>query len=93
MTGFQLVQAAGEISFRVAKDRYGALSVRKNSIVGPLLIGTDPHAGDSRGRFDSLGSTIYLADSRQCAYSEVLGGFRQELASISKIAKTIGWTV
>ena len=92
-TGFRLVPAAGEISFRVAKDRYGALSVRKNSIVGPLPIGTDPADGDSRGRFDSLGSTIYLADSRQCAYSEVLGGLRQERASIAKAAESIGWEV
>ena len=84
-TGLTLVQAAGQISFRVAKDRYGALSVRKNSIVGPMPIGTAA-TSDSRGRYDSIGSTIYLADSRQCAYAEVLLGFRQQRASVAKAA-------
>lgn len=91
-TGLTLVQAAGQISFRVAKDRYGALSVRKNSIVGPMPIGTAA-TSDSRGRYDSIGSTIYLADSRQCAYAEVLLGFRQQRASVAKAAESIGWTV
>lgn len=92
-TGLWLLAAGGETSCRVARDRYGALSVRKNSIVGPLPVGADPGDGDARGRFDSRGSTIYLADSRQCAYSEVLTGFRQERAAIAKVAETIGWRV
>lgn len=92
-TGLWLLAAAGETSFRVAKDRYGALAVRKNPLVGPRPVGTDPAVGDSRGRFDSLGSTIYLAESRQCAYAEVLTGFRRERAAIAKAAETIGWTV
>ena len=75
LDGLTLIRAAGEISFRVAKDRYGALSVRKNSIVGPMPIGAAA-GSDSRGRYDSIGSTVYLADSRQCAYAEVLLGFR-----------------
>lgn len=91
-TGLILIQGASEIAFRVAKDRYGALSVRKNSIVGPVPLGTSA-TGDSRGRYDSLGSTIYLADSRQCAYAEVLLEFRQKRASVAKAAESIGWTV
>lgn len=91
-TGLALVQATGELSFRVAKDRYGALSVRENSFVGPMPIGTAT-ASDSRGRYDSIGSTIYLADSRRCAYAEVLLGFRQQRASVAKAAESIGWTV
>lgn len=59
----------------------------------PLPIGADPDAGDPRGRFDTVGSTIYLADSRKCAYSEVLVGFRQQRAAIAKAAESIGWTV
>ncbi|MFP3460049.1 hypothetical protein R5O87_04260 [Arthrobacter globiformis] len=50
-------------------------------------------AADSRGRYDSIGSTVYLADSRQCAYAEVLLGFRQQGASVAKAAESIGWTV
>lgn len=92
-TGFQLVPAGGEASFRVARDRYGALAVRNNPIVGPRPIGTEPGEADARGRFDSLGSTIYLADSRQCAYAEVLTLFRQKRAAIAKVAEQIDWTV
>lgn len=93
ITGLRLLQAKGETAFRVAKDRYGALTVRRNSIVGPLPVGTDPNAGDHRGRFDTIGSTIYLADSRACAYAEVLAGFRKDRASIAKAAESIGWDV
>ena len=92
-TGLLLVPAAGETSFRVAKDRKGAFIVWKNTVVGPLPIGADPDEGDPRGRFDTVGSTIYLADSRQCAYSEVLVGFRQQRAAIAKVAESIGWPV
>jgi hypothetical protein len=62
-------------------------------IVGPLPVGTDPAEGDRRGRFDTRGSTIYLADSRECAYAEVLVGFRQERAKIAKAAEAIDWEV
>src|SRR6478609_11501374 len=91
-TGHTIVQAAGQIPFRLPKDRYRALSVRKNSVVGPMPIGTAA-GSDARGRYDSIGSTIYLADSRQCAYAEVLLGFRQQRASVAKAAESIGWTV
>jgi hypothetical protein len=92
-TGLHLVTARGETAFRVAKDRHGALSVRPNSIVGPLPVGTDPAEGDRRSRFDTMGSTIYLADSRECAYAEVLVGFRKERAKIAKAAESIDWDV
>lgn len=92
-TGLRLVPARGQIAYRVAKDRYGALSARHNSFVGPVPLGTDSSVGDSRGRYDSLGSTLYLADSRQSAYSEVLTGFRQRRAAIARIAESVGWTV
>lgn len=92
-TGLRLVAAGGETAFRVAKDRHGALSVRPNSHVGPLPLGTDPSVGDRRGRFDTVGSTVYLADARRCAYAEVLIGFRQKRAAIAKVAESIGWDV
>ena len=92
-TRLHLVAARGQKAFRVAKDRYGALSVRPNSIVGPLPLGTDPAEGDRRGRFDTRGSTIYLADSRECAYAEVLVGFRQERAKIAAAAESIDWDI
>lgn len=94
-TGLRLVAAAGENGFRIAKDRYGALSVLPNTIVGPLPItSTAAKASpDRRGRYDTLGSTIYLADSRRCAYAEVLVGFRKDRAAVAKVAESIGWTV
>lgn len=76
-TGLHLIEAGGETAYRVAKDRYGALSARVNEHVGPMPVGFYSEAGDSRGRYDTLGSTISLADSRRCAYAEVLNGFRQ----------------
>jgi hypothetical protein len=92
-TGLHLIAAGGETAFRVAKDRYGALSVRPNSHVGPLPLGTDPSVGDRRGRFDTVGSTVYLGDSRRCAYAEVLIGFRKKRAAIANVAESIGWDV
>lgn len=92
-TGLRLVLTDGEKAYRVAKDRYGALSARANSIVGPLPVGTDPAVGDGRGRFDTIGSTIYLADSRRGAYAEVLLAFRKERAKIAAVAETVGWDV
>jgi hypothetical protein len=93
-TGLRLIEAAGERGFRVAKDRYGALTVPQNTIVGPLPItSTTRSSPDRRGRFDTLGSTIYLAESNRCAYAEVLAGFRKNRATIAKAAESIGWTV
>jgi hypothetical protein len=89
VTGFRLVSAGAERSFRVAKDRRGALTVHRNSIVGPFPFSSD--AADRRGRFDTIGSTIYLADSRRCAYAEVLIGFRKNRAAIAKAAESIDW--
>ncbi|UNK47743.1 hypothetical protein [Arthrobacter sulfonylureivorans] len=85
-----MVETAGETAYRVAKDRYGALSVRQNDHVGPLPVGSDPGVGDSRGRYDTLGSTICLADSRRSAYAEVLVGFRMHRARIARTAASIG---
>ncbi|NUL49018.1 hypothetical protein F7P69_28005 [Cellulosimicrobium funkei] len=92
-TGFRLVAAGGQTAYRVAKDRYGALSARRNELVGPPPAGSPPGAGDSRGRYDTIGSTLYLADSRRCAYAEVLNGFRAERAQIARTAQSIGMTV
>ncbi len=90
-TGLRLIAAAGETAYRVAKDRYGGLSARHNSHVGALPVGRDE--ADSRGRFDTVGSTIYLADSRRCAYAEVLMGFRLERSKVERAAVSIGWDV
>ncbi|HRO93952.1 hypothetical protein [Citricoccus sp.] len=92
-TGLHLVAAGGQTAFRVAKDRYGALSARPNDHVGPRPVGFDPDVGDARGRYDTIGSTLYLAEARRCAYAEVLNGFRAERAQIARTAQFIGMTV
>lgn len=65
----------------------------RNSVVGPFPAESDPNVGDSRGRYDTVGSTIYLADSRACAYAEVLMTFRKDRAAISRAAASIGWDI
>lgn len=93
-TGLKLVAADGEIASRVAKDRFGALAAHNNKVVGPRAPNLPEGAtGDPRGRFDTLGTTIYLADSRKCAFAEVLSGFRKDRAAIAQASEDIGWTV
>lgn len=93
-TGLRIIAAHGKTSIRVAKDRSrGALTGWKNAKVGRLPAELADEIGDPRGRYDTLGSTIYLADSRRCAYAEVLIGFRRKRASIAKVADAIGWDV
>ncbi len=75
-------------AFRVAKDRSGALTGYPNEHVGEL----PPSVPERRGRFDTLGSTIYFADSRRCAYAEVLTGFRKDRSAIARAAAGAGYT-
>lgn len=89
LTQLEILPAQGEIAFRVAKDRHGAISVKENAVVGPYPVGTELPEGDKRGRYDTIGSTVYLADSRRCAYAEVLSGFRLERAAMAKVAKVL----
>jgi RES domain-containing protein len=89
-SGLYLLPASGEIAFRIAQDRYvdrrGILSARGNKAVGRLPAG----AQDSRGRYDTLGTTVYFADSGECAFAEVLQGFRKDLAPLALDAAAAG---
>lgn len=89
-SGLHLLPAGGEEAFRVAKDRYGALSAKENDVIGPWPIGPSGYAEDARGRFDTIGRTIYLAESRKCSYAEVLNPFRARRAAIARVAERIG---
>lgn len=84
---FGLTQADGRTMYRVAKDQYvnsgGILSVLPNNTVGPT------NGADSRGRFDSLGRTVYLADSADCAFAEVLMPFRRRRDALAVDAQAI----
>lgn len=93
-TGLHLTKAAGQIGFRVAQDRYGALSVMANRYVGPLPQQAPGTAlVERRGRYDTVGCTVYVADSKKCAYAEVLTVFRMKFAAVAEVAESVGWDV
>lgn len=77
-TGLRLVPALGQLAYRVAQDGYtmrgGALSAPVNRDVGPLPPGAEK---DSRGRFDTIGRTVYFGDSPEVCFAETLQGFRK----------------
>ena len=91
LTGLRLVAAAGESGWRVAHERYvrrgGILSVAVNKQVGPLPAG----APDSRGRFDTVGRTVYFGQTEEVAFAEVLQGFRKRAVAVSADAEAAGY--
>lgn len=62
--------------FRVAIDRYGALSAAER---------TDSGDRTDWGRFDSPGLTIYTAQERETAYAEVLAQFKRQLGAVDPL--------
>lgn len=92
-TGLHLVAAAGETAYRIAQDRYvhraGINSSPENRHVGSITDGTP----DKRGRFDTLGKTVYFADSPQTAFAEVLQGFVQSRTALAPDAAAAGLTI
>lgn len=66
-TGLGLVASTSEV-FRVAKTSYGPFSAPERFI--------SDHGRDNWSRFDTLGRTIYAADSRLTAYLELLAPYR-----------------
>jgi hypothetical protein len=90
-TGFGLVAAADEsVGWRITKDAYvqtsGITGVLTNNGVGSLPPGTP----DRRGRYDTVGRTVYFADTAKTALAEVLQHFRVEVMSMTKDAVAIG---
>lgn len=89
-TGVYLLPARGEDGYRVTKDRYvrsgGVNSARENVHVGPL----PADVIEDRGRFDTLGRTVYFADSAEVAFAEVLQGFRRTRVAIAPDAEAAG---
>lgn len=92
-TGFGLVAADQRTGWRITKDAYvktsGIIGVLVNDRVGPLPAGTP----DRRGRYDTLGRTVYFADTAKTALAEVLQHLRVEVMSLTKDAVAIGMDV
>lgn len=88
-TGVRLVPASGGRAYRVAKDRgRTALEGYLNSDVGELPRGTP----DRRGRWDTIGSTLYFADSPQTAFAEVLAPLKSNRLGLEVAATRSGYT-
>jgi hypothetical protein len=92
-TGLYLVPARGQTAWRVAKEQYvrsgGILAVRANGGVGPL----PQEAPDRRGRFDTIGRTVYFAESAEAAFAEVLQEFRKARVALEADAAAADFSV
>lgn len=90
VTGFGLLAADGGQAWRIAKDRYVATSGITGALVNNRIGPLPRDVPDSRGRYDTLGRTIYFADSPTTALAEVLQSFRVQALSLAKDAAAIG---
>lgn len=92
-TGLGLVRANHQTGWRVARDRFvnagGINHVLINDRVGPDLIG----APERRGRYDTLGRTVYFADSKKTSLAETLQDLRVKKLSLVKDAEAVGLDV
>src|SRR5699024_1464709 len=92
-TGLHLVPARGQNGRRVAQERYtrsgGILAVRVNEHVGPL----PAELPDRRGRFDTIGRTVYFAERATTAFAEVLQDLRAARVTLQADADAIGMSV
>lgn len=87
-TGVRLVPASGGTVYRVAKDRgRAALEGYPNTDVGQLPVG----APDRRGRWDTIGSTVYFADTPQTAFAEVLAPLKLNRQRLAVAAERAGY--
>lgn len=79
VTGLHLISDAGVYGFHVGKGDYPALS------------GAPRHAADSSrtswNRYDVPGQTYYVAETRECAYAEVLAFFKRPNGSSDPLSE------
>ncbi|GAA4424038.1 hypothetical protein GCM10023169_20380 [Georgenia halophila] len=67
----------------------GILAVRMNAHVGPL----PENSADRRGRFDTIGRTVYFAEHETTAFAEVLQPFRARRIALQADADAVGLSV
>ncbi|MEV8168842.1 hypothetical protein AB0O70_13020 [Microbacterium paraoxydans] len=78
-TGLHLVSDSGAYCFHVGKTEYPPLSA--------ITRETDPKWRDGWNRYDVPGQTFYVAETRQCAYAEVLAPFKRANGSADPLTK------
>ena len=87
-TGFRLLPATGGEGYKVGKTIYNPLTALTRS--------PDQHR-DEWSRYDVvLRQTVYLAETRECAYAEVLASFKRPAGSddpLAKDAEALGMSV
>lgn len=87
-TGFRLLPATGDESYRVGKSAYDPLTAVTRS--------PDQHR-DEWSRYDVVQrQTVYVAETRECAYAEVLASFKRPAGAadpLVKDAEVLGMTL
>ncbi len=86
-SGLRLIPCRGEVGFRVAKRAYPVASA-------PLRTADDLR--DEWGRFDTVGSTLYVAETARSAYTEVLSPLKQANGTVNSLqadAESMGMTI
>jgi len=90
VTGFSLARAAVQPAWRVTQEahvvRDGINGARVVDVVGPLA----PGAADNRGRYDTIGRTVYFGDSVKVSLAESLQSLRDQVLATQKDADAIG---
>lgn len=77
-TGVWLLPARRQTAYRIQKAGYPALSA-------PLRVdGKDRLAW---GRYDTVGTTLYLAENAECAFSETLAPFKRAIGTVDPLQK------
>lgn len=84
-SGLRLLDAGGELVYRVSRDRYGPLSAQERVRYSG--------ATSTANRFDTVGTTPYFGDSRQCALAEVLNSFKLARAALAPDAGAAGMSL
>lgn len=86
-TGLRLLRVDRQIGYHVAKTSYVQPSAATRT--------PDVHR-DEWGRYDTLGSTFYIAETAECAYAEVLAQFKRKNGDedvLEPIAAVLGITL
>ncbi|ABK05884.1 hypothetical protein Arth_4243 (plasmid) [Arthrobacter sp. FB24] len=77
-TGIWLLPARRQTAYRIQKTSYSALSAPAR------MDGTDRLAW---GRYDTVGTTLYLAENAECAFSETLSPFKRAIGTVDPLRK------